>query len=287
MIDLPPLESFYDATQGTEILLPPELASRYGELRFPRHPDRPHVISNFVSTLDGVVSLGIPGQSGGGEISGFNQHDRMVMGILRAVSDAVVVGAGTLRAIPRHLWTAEYIYPPLAQAYQRLRATVAKAEPPLNVVVTAQGEIDLAWPVFRSGDVPSLIVTTERGARHFLERALPPTVRVKAVGTSTEITARQVLDAITSIRPSSLVLVEGGPKLLGDFFAEGCLDELFLTLAPQVAGRDGMADRPGIVAGKNFAPERPLWGTLVSLKRADSHLFLRYAFPTARDRRQR
>ena len=56
----------------------------------PRHAARPHVIGNFVTSLDGVVSLGIPGKAGGGEISGFNPHDRMVMGLLRAAADAVV-----------------------------------------------------------------------------------------------------------------------------------------------------------------------------------------------------
>jgi hypothetical protein len=52
-------------------------------------------------------------------------------------------------------------------------------------------------------------------------------------------------------------------------------------LAPQVAGRDGSPERPGLVAGKRFAPEHPLWGTLVGVKRSGSHLFLRYAFPSA------
>ena len=75
--------------------------------------------------------------------------------------------------------------------------------------------------------------------------------------------------------------MEGGPHLLGDFFAEGLLDELFLTLSPQVAGRNGTAARPGFVAGRIFAPDRPLWATLVGVKRGESHLFLRYAFRTA------
>jgi riboflavin biosynthesis pyrimidine reductase len=70
---------------------------------------------------------------------------------------------------------------------------------------------------------------------------------------------------VRDVRPTQIILVEGGPRLMGDFFAEQCLDELFLTLAPQVAGH-------------SFAPERPLWGTLVGVKRAGSHLFLRYAF---------
>jgi riboflavin biosynthesis pyrimidine reductase len=75
--------------------------------------------------------------------------------------------------------------------------------------------------------------------------------------------------------------VEGGPQLIGDFFAEACLDELFLTLAPQLAGRDSSSERPGLVAGKRFAPELPLWGSLVGVKRGGSHLFLRYVFEGA------
>jgi hypothetical protein len=62
--------------------------------------------------------------------------------------------------------------------------------------------------------------------------------------------------------------------------AEQLLDELFLTLAPQVAGRDTSTERPGLVTGQRFAPEHPLWGTLVSVKRGGNHLFLRYAFAT-------
>ena len=64
---------------------------------------------------------------------------------------------------------------------------------------------------------------------------------------------------------------------MGDFFAEQCLDELFLTLAPQIAGRDVHSERPGLVMGRLFAPEHPLWGTLIGVKRGGSHLFLRYA----------
>ena len=82
------------------------------------------------------------------------------------------------------------------------------------------------------------------------------------------------------IRQCEVILVEGGPQLMGDFFAGQALDELFLTLAPQIAGRDGKVERPGLVMGKRFAPRDPLWGTLVSVKRGESHLFLRYAFET-------
>src|SRR5512143_1154364 len=165
MSDLAPLATLYDVAPGDELPLPIDLATLYGSLRLPISEARPYTIGNFVTTLDGVVSLNAPGQAGGGEISGFNHHDHMVMGILRAVADAVIVGAGTLRASPQHLWIAEYTYRPLAEVYQVLRSSLGKTEPPLNVIVTAHGELDLHLPVFHSEAIPVLIVTTTNGER--------------------------------------------------------------------------------------------------------------------------
>ena len=120
--------------------------------------------------------------------------------------------------------------------------------------------------------------TTTDGAQRLHGRALPPSVQIADLHSSAPLSARAILQAVSDVRPTQIILVEGGPRLMGDFFAEQCLDELFLTLAPQVAGRDDAHERPGLVAGYSFAPERPLWGTLVGVKRAGSHLFLRYAY---------
>lgn len=280
MIPLAPLESLFDAARGDDLPLPPDLSALYGPLRFPAREGRPYVIGNFVTTLDGVASLSDPELPGGGPISGSNPHDRMVMGLLRSVADAVIVGAGTLRSVPRHLWTAEYIFPALAGSYRELGAASGKSDPPLNVIVTGRGGIDPDLPVFRSGEVRTLVVTTPDGARSIRERGLSPTVGIEEVKSARGIGARAILSAIGRVRPGKIFLVEGGPQLMGDFFAGKCLDELFLTLAPQVAGRDGTVERPGIVAGKRFAPERPLWGTLTGAKRGGNHLFLRYSFAT-------
>lgn len=278
MTDLAPLETLYEVERGSAVPLPPGLAALYGRLQFPTGPDRPYVIGNFVTTLDGVVSLSLPGRSGGGEISGFNQHDRLLMGLLRAVADAVIVGAGTLRAVPRHLWTAGHAYPPLTDEYRSLRNSLGKSGPPLNVIITARGDIDLGLRVFQSGEVPVLIVTTRHGARRIRERSLPEAVQIVEVEGEGSLSARAILDAVGRIREGGLILTEGGPRLIGDFFAEQRLDELFVTLAPQMAGRDDSIARPGLIAGKSFAPDRPVWGTLVGIKRGGSHLFLRYAF---------
>jgi riboflavin biosynthesis pyrimidine reductase len=283
MNTLQPLEALYTTTCGPGLPLPPELTRLYGRLEFPPHTGHPYVIGNFVSSLDGVVALNTPGaRTGGGEISGFNEQDRLVMGLLRAIADAVIVGAGTLRSVPNHRWTALHIYPPLLQAYEHLRASLGIAEPPLNVIVTAQGAVNLALPVFQSGEVPVLIVTTGDGAARLRKQTIPSWVQISVADGEQTLSAQAVLEAVNRVRDCKLILTEGGPKLMSAFFAERLLDELFLTLAPQVAGRDGTIERPGFVAGQSFAPEQPVWGTLVDLKRSSSHLFLRYAFP--RDR---
>ncbi|MEW6719066.1 MAG: dihydrofolate reductase family protein [Thermodesulfobacteriota bacterium] len=280
MDPLPPLETLLAAERGEDLPLPEEIAGLYGPLRFPRPANRPYVFGNFVATLDGVTSLSAPDLPGGGPISGSNRHDRMIMGLLRSVADAVIVGAGTLRSVPAHLWTAEYIYPPLADSYRRLRAASGSPRPPWNVIVTARGELSPEHPVFRSGEVRAMVVTTPEGGKRVRGCGLPSSVVIEEAGSGGSVDARKILSVVGRHSGGGRFLVEGGPRLMGDFFAERCLDDLFLTIAPQVAGRDGSVDRPGFVAGKLFAPGNPLWGTLAGVKRGGSFLFLRYEFST-------
>jgi riboflavin biosynthesis pyrimidine reductase len=192
----------------------------------------------------------------------------------RCFLDAVVMGAGTLRSVPSHLWTAAYIYPALASVYQELRMRLRKPHPPLNMIITARGEIASHWPVFQSRQVPVLLVTTATGRQHIHERTFPDGVQVRAAGEGTTLGAQAILEAVCQVAPCETILVEGGPRWTGDCFTERRLDEWFLTLAPQAAERDNRIVHPGLVAGARFAPERPVWGTLVGVKRGDSHLFL-------------
>jgi riboflavin biosynthesis pyrimidine reductase len=74
----------------------------------------------------------------------------------------------------------------------------------------------------------------------------------------------------------SLLLHEGGPTLFGRFVADGSVDELFLTIAPQVAGRNMHPPRPGFIAGIEFLPETAPWLEIVSVKQHGNHLYLRY-----------
>src|SRR5229473_974674 len=135
-----PIRTLFERQEPGVALLPEDLAAMYGgDLRFPAPGSgRPYVIGNFVSTLDGVVSYSMPGKSGGGDISGFNEGDRFIMGLLRASADAVMVGAATLQeAGRRHLLTAESVNPQAGEAYGRYRQVALRKQPyPISVIVS-------------------------------------------------------------------------------------------------------------------------------------------------------
>jgi riboflavin biosynthesis pyrimidine reductase len=73
-----------------------------------------------------------------------------------------------------------------------------------------------------------------------------------------------------------LLLHEAGPTLFGEFVAGGFMDEVFLTVAPQMAGRTAAHPRPGLVANVEFSPATAPWWKLLSTKSAADYLFLRY-----------
>jgi len=262
-------------------VLPEELTILYGgDLRLPAFDCRPSVIGNFVSTIDGVVSFEIPGKSGGGDISGFNEADRFIMGLLRASVDAVIVGAGTLREVaPGHLWLAEYVYPEASERYARYRqGKLNKLVPPLNVIVSGSGAVDLQRAVFHTGAVKTLIITSPRGAELLAKSGVALTsAEVRAIeGEGSRIAPASILKLLRDEFAVKILLHEGGPALFGDFVAHGCVDELFLTVAPQFAGRDAKRRRPGVIAGVEFLPRTSPWLKLLSAKQSGSHLYLRY-----------
>ena len=68
--NLSPLETLFETKHGRALRLTPNLTRLYGNLRMPQAHSRQHVFSNFVSTLDGVVSLQARGHAGGADILG-------------------------------------------------------------------------------------------------------------------------------------------------------------------------------------------------------------------------
>src|SRR6202171_3917486 len=153
---LAPFEVLFEADLPA-YKLPVDLQHLYGRLGFPS----PVLYSNFVSSVDGVVTLGST-PSAGSVISGKHPADRFLMGLLRACADAVVIGAGTLRATPGHLWTPGHVYPDLATEFTVLRSNLGRSREPLLVLLTASGKLDFSHPALVKG---AIVVTTAAGAK--------------------------------------------------------------------------------------------------------------------------
>ena len=144
-----------------------------------RFIERPLIFANFVQTVT-ALSRQSPANLRR-EISGRNEEDMFIMGLLRALADAVMIGEDTFRNAPGHIWTADCVYPRFEKEFHAFRKHVGKGTlHPLNVVVSGMGHIDLAHTLFRQEEIRSLVLTTQQGAAHLQQRygaTLPTTVR--------------------------------------------------------------------------------------------------------------
>ena len=244
--------------------LPEELRAAYdGCLGFAE----PCVYANFVETLDGVVA--IPALEGSNALVAHgSEDDKFVMGLLRAFADVVLIGSGTLRASRKGRWRPAGAHPPGESAFAELRAQRGKPEHPAVAVVTTGASFDPSHPVLAD----ALVLTTVRGAAT-LEGVVP---NIAAVNDGDRVDLRAALELLRS-RGYSLVLAEAGPTTFGELVAEGLVDELFLTVSPVLAGR-ASGRRHGLVEGVELLPGLGVGLRLLSLRRGDEHLFLRYAF---------
>jgi riboflavin biosynthesis pyrimidine reductase len=264
---LTPLELLFESPELPEFDLPAGLAETYGG---PLGFSQPRLYANFVASLDGVVSISSEIQSNR-MISLHSEADRFVMGLLRACADAILVGAGTMRASPRTLWTAEHAYPVAATLYGKLRRSQGQPPRPTLAVLSGSGSVDPGHPALEEG----ALVLTSQGSAARLRRLLPRAATIQAVGDEAPVDLVAAVETLRR-RGHELILSEGGPTTFGALIAAGLVDELFLTTSPLLAGRSPGAVRPALVEDAEFLPATTVEGELLTLRRAGSHLFARY-----------
>ena len=246
--------------------LPSELARLYdGGLGF----DGDRIYANFVSSLDGVVALPSVDASPS-VISGKSAADRFVMGLLRACADAILIGAGTLRAEPDHRWTPDFIYPQAKDGYARLRAALGLAAEPRLAVLTSSGYLDREIPALEGASV----FTTADGARR-LEDGRPFPATILDVGDEGNLDIARVIHTLRS-RGMRMILSEGGPTVIGQLLEHHLLEELFLTVSPVLIGRTSSDARPGLAEGVDLL-NKDLRAEILTVHMHRSHLFLRYS----------
>jgi riboflavin biosynthesis pyrimidine reductase len=264
----PRLQTLFERPQLPAFELPAPLASVYdGGLGF----ELPTMYANFVASVDGVAAFedGTPPSA----ISGGSRADRFVMGLLRACADTVVIGASTLRSEPKHLWHPETVFPDMADSFYKLRAILGLPESPLLVILTRSGDLD---PSIRALQAGALVITTDSGKSN-LKGKLPAATAVVSRGS--EVAISEVIEVLRREGCRS-ILSEGGPHLMARLIEAKAVAELFLTLAPVVAGREAGKNRLGLVEGFAFQPPALGPAALLSVKQDGSQLFLRYRLAT-------
>jgi riboflavin-specific deaminase-like protein len=181
------------------------------------HTGRPYLILNFATTLDGRAA--IDGRSGpiGSDV------DTEMLQRLRTRVDAVMIGAGTMRA-ERY---GRIVSDPQLRAY---RERTGLAHDPLAVIVSNRLELPWDAGLFTNGGGRVVIFTASQ--EEAPETATPVTVVRHADGVDLDAALTWLLRE----RGIRSVLCEGGPTLHGRLREAGLVDELFLTISPKVAG---------------------------------------------------
>jgi riboflavin-specific deaminase-like protein len=211
---------------------------------------RPLVAVNFAATVDGRATIaGVSGQIG-------SATDTAMLVGLRTRFDAVMIGAGTMRA-------ERYGPPVTGQEAQERRERSGLSPEPLMVIVS--GRLDLPWdaPLFTEGAGEVLIFTASEAEPPETETPLEV---VRHEGFVEPVDAMRHLREERGVRA---LLCEGGPGLHGELEGAGMVDDLFLTIAPKLAG----GDVPRILEGElpAVAPLRLEW-----LLEEEGELFARY-----------
>lgn len=213
-------------------------------------PDRPWVMLNFVTSIDGATAVG-------GRSTPLNdEDDKMLFGALRAAADVIVVGAGTVAAES---------YGPVRLDEERRNRRVERGRSPVPVLAIVSGtlSVDPEARVFSDSDYKPMIITGPE--------ANPG--KLALIGDAADVVILEEVTApaiVAHLGAVGVLLCEGGPTLAGQFVAAGLVDEIDLTKAPLVVGGESKRLVHGVVA------EPPMEMRLDRVLVGDRSVFLRY-----------
>ncbi len=214
------------------------------------HEGRPYVLTNFALALDGRATVG--GRSG----AIGSDTDTAMLVALRTCADALMIGAGTMRA--------ERYGRPVPDPHKRARRE-RRGLPHDPLMCIVSGSMELPWDaeLFTCGQGRVVVFTTSEDEPP--ETATPVVVE-RHEGIVDLVAALRYLRTQRGVRA---LLCEGGPHLHAELIEGDLVDELFITYAPKLAGGEG----PHLVAG---LPERERPLELVWLLEEEGELFGRY-----------
>ncbi|MFI9105805.1 RibD family protein [Streptomyces fildesensis] len=180
---------------------------------------RPYVLLSAATSVDGYLD-----DSSAERLLLSNSADFDRVDQVRAESDAILIGAGTMRADNPRL---------LVNSAERRAARVSAGKPeyPLKVTVSASGNLDADFKFWHHGG-EKLAYTTDTGAEKLRERLAG---LADVVSTGADIDFGRLLDDLGA-RGVERLMVEGGGQIHTAFLSQGLADEIHLAIAPLVVG---------------------------------------------------
>jgi len=220
--------------------------------------DRPYVLLSCAVSLDGYLDDASDTRL---VLSCAEDLDRVDE--LRALSDAILVGAGTIRADnPRLLLHS--------QARREARISRGTRPDPVRITLTTTGDLDPAARIFTTGAAPRLVYVASPALAAVRDR-LGASAEVVDAGDPADLAS--VLADLAS-RGIGRLMVEGGRRVLTQFLIAGLADELRLAIAPFFVG-DSRA--PRFVSDGSFPWNRANPARLVEVTQVGSDAVLSYA----------
>ena len=258
---VPGLDVLLGASRGPLPTAEPDAVRALAEhYAYPRtsQEGRPWLRANMATSLDGAVSA-----ADGRSASVSGEADKQVFRVLRGLADVVLVGAGTART---EGYGPARPHPLLAVA----RREQGRREAAVVVQVTRSGVVQAGKGMFEAPGAALVAMPAGDDAAHARAVAVAGEDAVLLVG-HVERGGTDLADLLERLadRGLTLVLCEGGPRLLGALTTADLLDELCLTTSPVVVAGDGA--RP-VVADPVEARGYDLHGLI----RADGTLLARW-----------
>ncbi len=263
----------------------------YGNLGFPVAPaNRPWIYSNFVQSLDGIISL-LGQHASGGEISQ-SAEDRWLMDLLRAHADGLLMGMNTLREEQRLRGPESrgIVFRVADPALRELRRKLGKGRE-RNIFITRAAQLDLSRHKVFDGDVvDAAILTSPSGAERLRAQGTHPNVPIIAAGDKEQLDLPRAIALLKQELGVQYLLCEGGPTLYGNLARADLIDEKFMTVAPIETGQVVPPEqerimeeqtipvllRPTVFGGTGFTREQLTRWRWMSCRKAGDHEFNRY-----------
>ena len=204
-------------------------------------PDRPYTLLSCAVSIDGYLDDASPDRL---ILSGPEDLDEV--DALRAAADAILVGAGTVRADNPRLRVRD-------PARIAAREAAGRPPQPLRVTMTGTGDLDPGASFFTGPGVA--VVYCPTAAVPVAERKFKG--RAAVIDAGADLSLSSVLQDLYLERTVATVLIEGGARILRDALAGGLADELRLAIAPFFVG-DERAPRFALPACYPYTSENPM-----------------------------